>query len=656
MLKFIRKYQKWMLAIGMSFLAVTFLLSGPQSVLQPKPEKRVVAKIGTEAITVKDLGFADREYEALKILAPRYLMLELGAENSTHWMLLTREAQKAGLVGSSGDGTESIQEIANTEATIAYQAQYGQLAQYYMQTPQFEQDIAGVRARIESSLPVVEGRTSLTTQELGTTLSKARGIRRMKLMYLSAPRFSDRRVVLTGRRIMDTTYVDAVFVPARIIASEMPEPAPEQITRQFETYRTAKPGTGDFGFGYMQPKRVKLEWIEVERSAIEGAITVDPIAVNKAWQSDRATYPGEFAAEKPKIEQILRDTKVDAIMAEIDRVYKSRVRSATRKLEVQQGLKVLPSDWESQRPKMDHLADEIVDALKHSHSITIARPSVTTMAATWTPLTQIRTLRGIGMSQVSLGSRNLPVEAFIGGVNELSPSDGSGIQAGVPVETPSGDGRGSKYYFTVLAAAAEAPAESLDEVRTEVVRDVRLLSAFRKLESETPLLQATAASDGLEAVVRQYTRPSVISGQPPETPREISLARISRENGDRRYPELDTKAFRDAAVSLTDTLGPLTDLSKVPAAQRIFAVAIPEQLGVAIGQLAGQEGWTQEDMHRTGAMLANTLSRREVRDGETEANDPFNFESLKRRLGYKAERDADAPAPEPTKSATATGG
>jgi hypothetical protein len=460
--------------------------------------------------------------------------------------------------------------------------------------------------------------------------------------YDAAARMSDKLVVLEARQRFDSVLADGMVIPADRIVSEMPEPTDEQLQAHFKKYQNVKPAEGEFGIGYVLPERAKLEWFEVDAAAISKSLKTDPIAVSKAYQLDRAKYPGEFAAEKAKIEAALIKAKTDEVMAEIDRAYKARLRAATRRLEVDGPVRKLPADWETQRPTIDSLAADVHQAVEEAESVTLPTFKVTRLADKWTRLDEASSIPGIGRGSLRLGTRTAGIEELLASNVDFDPKAPFGLQTLVPSDTPleSGD---VKYYFCVLATKGEAPAETLDEVRARAVIDFKRIAAFEKLKSEIPQYQSLASTEGLEAVGKSFEKPA--QGTTPATPEipVIKDLRVSRTQvrkyfgqGDPNISVLDEAAIRDEVMKTAQALGPTAERNASNLAARTTVLPLPKALAIGIVQSKTPVPLAKEDLHLFTRDVITSLKRLEQRDAAPEAKNPFSLEALKERMGYKS--------------------
>lgn len=647
MVKVLRKYNKWLLAGGGSLLMLTFLISGSNNPFAPDPDKITVAEVLSKPVTNKERNQFSMEFDALKSFVPGVVLLQIGCKDTTHWMLLVREAENAGLVGEGRDGAAWLPELAQSETvaevTDKY-AQYGpQLVQQFLQNAQFmQQQAAQTQTILAQRQPVVAAQHRMTPEQFDHALSRLRGVARLINTYDAAARMSDKLVVLEARQRFDSVLAEGVVIPADVIAGEMPEPTEEQLQAHFKKYQGVKPIDGEFGIGYVLPERIKLEWFEVDAATVSKSIKLDPIAVSKAYQLDRTKYPGEFGAEKAKLEETLLKAKTDEVMTEIDRVYKARLRAATRRLEVDGPIRKLPADWETQRPTIDALAADVHQAVQEAEGVTLPTFKVTRLADKWTRLDEAGSLPGIGRGVLRLGTRTAGIEELLASDVDFDPKSPFGLQTLVPSDVALESGQ-VRYYFCVLATKGEAPAESLDEVRARAAVDFKRLAAFEKLTSEIPQFRSLAASEGLDAVGKSFEKPA--QGSTPATPAipVIKELRVSRTQvrkyfgqNDPNVSVLDVPAIREEVVKAAQELGPTAERNASNLAARTSVVAIPRALAIGIIQSTTPVPLSREDLHLFSRDVVTSLRRLEQRDAAPDAKNPFSLEALKERMGYKS--------------------
>lgn len=650
--KFLRKYNKWILPVFLILLMLTWATSGTG--MGSDPGKRVVATLAGSKIRASEMLKAEQEYRALRDYLPGMVTMRAGIESGPHWYLMAMQAERAGLVGDKGDGEAWEEGLVAEEARyeVMGNPQYRGIAEFLLNNPQMMNQFTQ-QTQQRMTLMRERARGSLTSDEFGRALSRLRGVTRMIDAFQFAPRISDVRMVGKVGDLSTRVSFDALEIPADRVPG-VAEPTEETLAAMFERYKGVKPGTGEHGFGYEEPKRVKIEWMTLSNAAVGAAVTLDPIEVNKHWQQNRATFKGEFAAERSNVETALRTAKIDAALTEADRVIRARIRSATRNLDAAAGVKRLPDDWSTRRPSMEELARVVVAEVA---SVRMPQPEVQVKASAFTPIEEFRSMGALAGAQFRVGTQTGGIVDLLGQTYELSKSNSLGLQAGIPFEQPLTDSSGNRYYVTVLEAKLESPAESLASVRDRVTSDARKLAAFEKLKVEAAALQVQAITDGLEGLAKAF-------GTGGGAATDLTIDRrvlLSGDQMDRAYPQYDLKELREAVEAQIDILGHATKATQENAAQRTLTVALPARQSLAVVQVTGHEPLSQEGMRTLTLQQARNLTGRDLLEQlrDEKAVNPFAFETLKGEMAFV---DLDQPAaavPEPkpaTGEAPAQGG
>jgi hypothetical protein len=228
MLKFIRKYQLIILAVGGSLLMVVFLFQPIIGKLSPDPRKATVA---TLADGTKFNGFdyqrASFDLAVIKRISPLLLLPSQqgglgieqgnGDEAELHWLLLSKMANDAGLVGDAGEGITWIPELARRNAGFQLQQQAQQGLIQFNSEQEFAQAVAQLAPQYEAPLQrnvaLATGMSQGATEDdVYRTLATARGIERFYRVYSSVPSYSDIGAMDAAKQRYDAIAVDAVVI------------------------------------------------------------------------------------------------------------------------------------------------------------------------------------------------------------------------------------------------------------------------------------------------------------------------------------------------------------------------------------------------------------------------------------------------------------
>ena len=662
MLKFIRKYQLFILVVGGSLLMVVFLLQPVLTRLSPDPRKSTVAKLA-DGTTFNgfdyqrasfDLAVLKRVYS--RVFAPFEqggLGLDQGAEENTelHWLLLSKQANDAGLVGDAGEGRTWLPILAQREA--------GALIQQQMQEGLITSQEQAIQAMSEMTLQIENGLArnvalatgmlrGMTEDDVYRTLAYARGIQRLYGVFSSMPAFSDIGAIHAAKDRYDTIAVDAVLIKGELFADSIPEPTDDQLQAFFDLYKGDSPSDNDFSIGYTQPARVKLGWLTLNKQVIESSIVIDRIELNKLWRTDhqlpedQRKYPGDFAGERLNIENEYRANRALDIMVEADKILRSQVLQATRGLSKDGDLFILPEDWDTNRPTLEGLAQSVVTGLRDQLGINAPLPTIDIRTDRWLNSFDISSLQGFGASAFRVGSRQLPAYSIPQVFDSEEAQALVTIQPRVPMVDPaSEDLEGNRYYAIIYDLNEAGPADSIDDVgREKVLADYRTVKGYELLASNLEGMRTAAQSTGdlapaITAALAlgdgNITRPGVARNLLVGT-QGIARGRLASSV----EPGLNTPAFRDAVTQAAAGLDQLTPPDTVAQSPILIAVELPSAKGVGLAKVIAPRPMTQEDYAGNLNRILNTESNSQIRDAMLESNaSPFSLSSISDRYGYE---------------------
>jgi hypothetical protein len=249
MLKFLRLYQGWILAIFGTFLVITFLL--PQAIQGLFQNAATTggdwATVGDgEVVSTGQLLELQKELRILEMVG-NPIINSLGADkDAAYWYLLTREAEQAGMIGGAGVGRTFVGAMSRQLGTVSET----ELVARFMGTAGFNE---------KSALE---------------TIAKIQGVSLLSIQFQTAARYSDERLKQSASKIGLAVDADLVILDASTLLTDVDPgvPSDEALSEQFESHRSELAGTGASGFGYRLPHRARIEWITVDRAAVETAI------------------------------------------------------------------------------------------------------------------------------------------------------------------------------------------------------------------------------------------------------------------------------------------------------------------------------------------------------------------------------------------------
>ncbi len=651
MLKIIRKYNKFILVVGGSLLMVAFLM--PQAI-QQIGKARMGKSIGSmdgRKISVAQYDLAVRELRAMDGffgeaggVIPFALDEDFRAE---HWLLLTAEARQAGLVAGAAEGETLLPILARDLVTNMYRQQYRENANNFMQAfpDQVEQLVTVQHEILARAKGQSAGSARLTFVQFDEGLAKLRGVVRLMNTYQKAERLSDRQTLAIADRLADSVLIDAVYLNARDLADKDLEPSPADLQTHFERFCDLRPGEGEFGLGYKLPPRVKLEWIELNRPAMEEAVTISLIDADKFWKQNRDRFPGEFADERESVEAELRKAEVDQVMKTAESVIRSAILTTLRPLETDGVYRVLPDNWADIKPDYIKLAEQIVSTVQERHSITLPLPGVYVRDATWLDGGMLAQLPGIGRATIKFERQQASFPQMVMQVPELVGENIFGVQLGVPAADLTAVGPdGSRYYFTPLAAAPESVPDSIGDLLNpeQLTNEWRALKRFEAFIASADQTAATVAESGLEAFAKGFGTRQVPGAENAVGPDKVLVQKNARvlENRTINLRNLEQQAeVIEGVRAKARGIDPMTPIDDVALTDRVVIVPVPGRLGVLVVQINGVEPLTRETLP-TYADFALRLHRQETFQG-VGVPYPFRFDILAQRHGFALKPNND---------------
>jgi hypothetical protein len=626
MLKFLRKYNKWILVVGGAFLMVAFLL--PQTLEElgrGLGSRSTYLRVGGEKISAVEADLAHRELAALRTLG-----LGDNTRDVDTWLLLTHEAGRAGLIGGPQSGRDEVPAITSM---IAQQVYFQMMREGQRPDPaRLEETARNIFDRMLVSA-AQEGRFSL--DQVYAAIAKVKAVERLRQAYSQGlARASDRRVILRGRHDYDSARVDSVFLAGERVCAPIPAADDAALQALFERFKGVRKGEGEFGLGYTLPPRVKVEWISLDRAAWSDLVRVDPLEVRNRYlrdnkgKADAAASGPEFEAARPGIEAQIRKETLDKALAEASKVIKADIARATLRLEKAGDYYVLPADWATRKPDFHQMRDHAAARVKAETGLDIPAPPVTVRAAGWLEASDLAALPGIGGAFQKRGNTAVGFPQLALQVREIAGANAANLQAMVPYG-PIEDYAGNHYYFTILDARRESPPDDWREIREVLARDFERLESFKVLESQVDEYRRQAAAEGLDAVARALV-PSPIAdaadyvATSPDVRRNLVVSRQSTLPAD-----LNTEAVKSAVVEAAAKFDPTVNMELFDAGLRTVVVAVPSRLGVAVFRITAYLPATIEKLRAEDRTIAARIRDKAMEDLK---DDPFSPARLKERL------------------------
>ncbi len=643
MLKFLRKYNTLILVVGGSLLMVVFLMPEVLNQVGANMGRRTTAfRVGGEKVSVVERDRIARELAIINGLLPSsfpditFMVARLDPnDDADRWVLMVKEAERAGLVGGPKDGASFLPQLAQLYERNAIQARLGSVnAQLLLDFMQNQGRPATLSRRV-------------TEEELDMALAHLHGVIRLRGMFASAQRISRPRAIREARDVLTEAEVSMVFLPAERDAAVAgaPEPTEEALVEFFEARRELAPEESDDGIGYLLAPRVKLEYLTIRRAGLASVITPDPIEVYQRYE--RSGREDAFADVRPIFEKEIIDERINEILREADRAVEAAVRAASAKLADSGEFQVIPEGWDDTPVSMETLRDAITERVRKTLGVEITPPEVTILDESWQTADDLVRLGELGRSQVRLpvgGPVNFPQGAL--GVREIeSTPNRLATQVGLPCTTPFETFPRDVCYFRILGARDQSPPDSIDEVRERVVDDYKTMQAYETMLDFADDNRVSAVERGLDFLADTGTttdpdlRPVRLTGN--INVRQDFATIGTSPRGAISARELDEDG-RKAILEVASQLDPTIPAADQDLDMRTLALPNRKERGVAIVRIDAFIPATRREFLSVAGSVGGQIRVREYR-AAIETSDPFSLESLIDRLDVTGleQRDRD---------------
>ena len=684
MLKFLRKYNKWLLVVFGSFLMVSFL--APQAIQQIGQQQlgRTTAVVDGREISVGERQRIAGEHAALGQFFDQLEQLGIGTQlrpaigaNEEHWLLLSHAAEAGGYVGGPTNGANwALETFVQPMAQAFFQIDE-QRRRFGQEVPErsFEQYVELSEAqllqmmRIAGSAIVMGGPDAFET-----ALAKLQGVLGMLDAYAGANRVSRPRTLRDAQRLLDQVVVDVALIPAGLgVGPNAPEPSEADLVEHFLQYRDTRSDQSEDGVGYRQPPRVKLEWLVLDPESIARGTRVNDVEVRAELKRNRAEYPEDEQEALELIRSRTRTAQAERLVAQARSLIRGDVQKSLEGLRRVGQFYEVPAGWEPMR--MAAIAEDV------QRTLGIALPEVTVRDREWLTRSGLSQLPGIGTAAVRVGAEAMGFPEAALSVREIAEAAGLEMPLALQVRVPATsaeavDARGRIYFFTILDARGESPADRMDEIREQVVQGYNALRGLETLREQQSVILETVKIDGLDALKGLYDpaedaedaaeRGEVLIADNLRVDRErVQASPVARDFMASGLAQvLDVEAFRDAVFAAAGAIDPTAEPESIAESARWFTVAIPQRRFMAVVKVEAVRPLTQE-RYRTewGPGRAQQARIEEIgqlveqtRVGRRQAvvlSGAFSPERLAARLNY---RDLDERGDEVEPAGEAGGG
>jgi hypothetical protein len=613
MFKFLRKYNKIILAVGGTLLLIVFLI--PQAIQQLSQQAALrsadIATVGWESDTVSVVEWNQVQMETQVLERLGLQLPPIGViNNAQHWYLLSREAEQLGFVPPLPTGAFVFPDEA-----------LGQIAGAF---------------------------SGVTPTDIQRTIARFQGVSRMINTFVQAGEMSDLRLQQYAQRLFHCVGLATVAIKADAEKSDV-TPTEQQLQAQLDLYKDVMPGEGAHGFGYKLPDRAKLEWLTVSadsvRDAVRNSERMSGRELRRHWRDNvgRNGIP-EVETGVAVPDAVFDDLLEQLTRAELDQIEKftyDQIRIPQRELTRSSGFYVLPASWPQQRVDMQSLAGQIAERFS------IETPSYTAPGDEWLTIADLNEIDGIGQSSTDkFGSLATTLSSIVAKTQEFGGDGTLPIQQGI-AGPPLRHTDGTLYLFRIVDTDPSRAPASVDEVRQQVVHDLRRQAHYEQLAARVDEIQQIARDSGLLAVALQHD--SEVAADKRAALYEPDKFYIDGIMGrglsamPSQVPGLgDAPALMEQIIDWARTFPQLIRMNTIPAAERTRVFTSDDQLAVIAVLLTDQFPLTAEDYRKlmTDNELEVLLLNDELDDSQA-ISDAFSLETMVQRHNFKLNQTAD---------------
>jgi len=525
MMKFFRKHNKKLLAIFMVLLMIVFIGGSALESLMSPSFNQLLAQSNLGPVTSLDRQIADGTTSLLSWMGIDWQRPMGRGDESLElvdWILLTREAERLGL----GSNTARVQSTW-TDMTFLEE-----------------------RSRAYRVKPI----------QIIQALAEWEAIQRTARMASRVTTPSEADIQASAQKMLEKVRINAVLLPAKMFVDEALSVTDEEIADQFSRYRQREAGAG-LQFGYWVHPSMKVQYIKIDRGAIAQAIRVANLEKKaKTYYDERRTREPAFrrsAADIAAVEASMegpqptpylswdeaKESAKDVIRRQEAKEMASRMGdwfvqyAAEPWLDVergQDGYKVAPAKV-AKLEYYEAIVQNIPSTISYREAVSVKTTDFfSEEEAGDVPELGAATFRAEGsFSLLTLGTLAFRTQVFIPQVPDERGTNFSDYLA--PFQTcryPLTDADGNIYVFHVVEAREGRVPESVDDVRSKVVTDLRLLNGFEVAKARAEALRSCGpditlqeAYDNDEDLVRRKDTETGAGSGYYELP---PLARVSR--------------------------------------------------------------------------------------------------------------------------------
>lgn len=515
----LRRHGKIIMTILGVVLMIVFTLPAFQSQGRDSSGD-TVGKLNGTRIRNRDIAFAAFELDLIKSFNRDFLLseLELDERNPpTHWMLLVKEAEKYGFNATM----PTFEDIQNA------------LAQGY---PPF------IPSYTPEDIQTKLIQSNAGQKDLVNAFAHLAMVQQLRGFATTLPQPVSAIELLADQQLTKVSVAYATLDAVKAAASaSLPAPSDAQVQKQFDLYKgvvhTRIPTNPNaplppmpplidghrYPFGYKYPDRVKVEYLVFDRAKIRENIKVtqeDYDLAFKYWTEHQdefrnpaptATQPAVRGYDEVKADLVNRqvDARTNRLIARM--VERIRAQAAdpwkSAVIDLKGFKETVPADkWASY--------EKLAEDLAKNRDFQGFKPEYKALTDKWLDAEALESLPGIGAAVYRPSDRGEELSfprlaTHVKELGEVSARDAVGrlfLQKGTEGPTLQ-DAQRNVYIYRVVDAAPSAEPKAVDEVRPQVLEDLKLLASYEQQKQAAEELARAAQSAELAALASQKNLP-----------------------------------------------------------------------------------------------------------------------------------------------------
>ncbi len=633
MLKFFRKYNKWILAVGGGLLMIVFLIQPVMQMFQKDPNTVVIGTFDGGEVTRGDIMAADGQ---IRIVRQFGLYLDGGrgneSEDNIRWALILKDAERLGLSASLAEVEQIKLNAGRSAADVEMMASQMNATTGYINMAirnwliiQRYKELTAGQAHLAGVQRAALAQQSFANKDAAVLLqAMAYGNSRMSKPLI------EHFIQDQGAKVMGK----AVLIDAESLMDQTPKPSEEDVKTLFDEYKDALPGQGEpYGFGYRVPNRVKVEYLVIASDEAKQHVKIneaDALAYHRKHPElySAAGSQNQLKPYEQVRDQVIEDLTTEKAYALVEKMTKTAfglLYEDTRGMDKVDDYRVIGDITKLRSMR------EVADKLEDEYGF---RPEVVKgNSGGWVTEQELWMLPGIGQT-VLADNYNVTFAEYVLSARELKPGPDNRLlprrlQVGLAA-APMMDISRTQYIFRLTDAEPTRVPDSLDEVRTQVMQDAWRLAAYKKLLSASDTWLQEAVDGGLEAVAN--TADSTVL-ELPATSRRIQVT-----NGKLVIPPLpgigQSAKFIDAFFATANSVKATGDLSNAPAEDVTGVVGVDKELALAVYRVEDYEPITQQAYQALSADIRLPVLIEMSMLSSVSVPSPISYDALVERLNY----------------------